>query len=208
MPSLHAVLAAATLLLSSVQAQDQYNIDPSSVSLSLRDYWCTQQKSSCPLICQQLPPGGYETNDCDPLALTYGCVCENGMAPNLSEYSLTIPYFKCQEWGNQCVTNCGASNNACASDCRENHPCGALDPTRANTTTTSSMGTPTSTSAAATSSAGQLFNGLGGDDGSDSGSGSSGSTPKHNGASTVTHYGSIVGAFSLAACVCLGSLLL
>jgi cobalamin biosynthesis Mg chelatase CobN len=145
------------------------------------------------------------------MALTYGCICDNGMAPNLSEYSLTIPYFKCQQWGNQCVENCGANNNACASDCRENHPCGALNPTPANTTTTSSMSTPTSTSAAATSSAGQLYNGLGGDDGSDSGSNSgsdSGSTPKHNRASPVVQYGSFVGTFALAACVGLGSLLL
>ncbi|KAI0539603.1 hypothetical protein GGR58DRAFT_228017 [Xylaria digitata] len=205
MPSLNTLLATATLLLSSVQAQEQYVIDPASVPLSLRDNWCQQEKSTCPIICQQLPPGGYQVNDCDPMALTYGCVCENGMSPNLSEYSLTLPFFICQEWGNQCVADCG-SDTACASDCRENHPCGALNPTRVNETTSSSTGTPTETGAAATSSAGQIYDGLGGNDG-DSNSGSSNSNDK-NGASSLLQYGSIVGGVALAACVGLGSLIL
>ncbi|KAI1815227.1 hypothetical protein GGS20DRAFT_544507 [Poronia punctata] len=205
MPSITTVAAAAVLLLSSVQAQDQYHIEPTSVPLYLRDNWCLQEQSSCPLICNQVPPGGAQTNECDPLTLTYGCVCNNGLAPNLSEYSLTLPYFKCQEWGNQCVTAC-RGNNACSSDCREKHPCGALDPRRANTTaTTTSMASATSSGAAATSSAGQLFNGLDGDD-SDSDSGS-GSKP-HNAASPLLQYGNVVGAITLAACVGLGSILL
>ncbi|TGJ87783.1 hypothetical protein E0Z10_g909 [Xylaria hypoxylon] len=205
MPSLNIVLATAALLLS-VQAQQQYFIEPSSVSLSLRDNWCQQEKSTCPIICQQSPPGGYEVNDCDPLTLTYGCVCENGMSPNLSEYSLTLPFFICQEWGNQCVTDCG-SDTSCASDCRQKHPCGALNPTRVNTTKSSSTGTPTETGAAATSSAGQIYNGLGDNGDSDSDSGSSDSDNK-NGASPLLPYGSIVGGIALAACVGLGSLIL
>ncbi|KAI0474842.1 hypothetical protein F4859DRAFT_80811 [Xylaria cf. heliscus] len=205
MPSLNTVLAAATLLLSAVKAQEQYTIDPSTVPLSTRDNWCQQEKSTCPLICQQLPPGGYEVNDCDPMALTYGCVCENGMSPNLSEYSLTLPFFICQEWGTQCVANCG-SDNSCASDCRQNHPCGALNPTRANTTSTSSSApTATGSGAAATTSAGQIFDGLGGDGDSDSDSGDS--KPK-NGASPLLQYGTLVGGLALAACVGLGSLVL
>ncbi|KAI8954894.1 hypothetical protein F4801DRAFT_411977 [Xylaria longipes] len=206
MPSLNTVLATATLLLSSVKAQEQYYVEPSSVPLSLRDNWCQQEKSTCPIICQQLPPGGYQTNDCDPLALTYGCVCENGMSPNLSEYSLTLPFFICQEWGNQCVNNCNG-DAACASDCRQNHPCGALNPTRTNTTS-SSTSTATETGAAATTSAGQIFNGLGdGGSGSDSGSDSDDSKPK-NGASPLLQYGSLVGGLALAACVGFGSLIL
>ncbi|KAI0451926.1 hypothetical protein F5B21DRAFT_485096 [Xylaria acuta] len=204
MPSLSTVLATATLLLSSVKAQEQYYIEPSTVPLSLRDNWCQQEKSTCPIICQQLPPGGYQTNECDPLALTYGCVCENGKSPNLSEYSLTLPFFICQEWGNQCANDCNG-DDACVSDCRENHPCGALNPTRANTT--SSASTPTSTGAAATTSAGQIFDGLGGDGDSDSDSGSDDSKPK-NGASSLLHYGSLVGGLALAACVGFGSLIL
>ncbi|GAP88203.1 putative cdp-alcohol phosphatidyltransferase protein [Rosellinia necatrix] len=201
MPSRNVVLATATLLLSSVQAQIQYSIEPESVPLSTRDNWCDQERSTCPIICQQLPPGGYQVNDCDPMTLTYGCVCDNGKSPNLSEYSLTLPFFICQEWGNQCVLGCGG-NAACASDCRENHPCGALNPTRVNETKSSTSGTPTQTGAASTSSAGQIFDGLGGDSNSDS----SGDTK--SAASPVLQYGTVIGSLALAAFVGVGALVL
>ncbi|KAI1194539.1 hypothetical protein F5X97DRAFT_274434 [Nemania serpens] len=199
------LVAAATLLLASVKAEQVYTIDPTTVPLSLRDNWCDQEKSTCPIICQQSPPGGLEVNECDPYALTYGCVCDNGLSPNLSEYSLTLPFFICQEWGNQCVTGCG-SDSACASDCRQNHPCGALNPTRVNKTS-SSASTPSATGASSTPTAGQVFDGLGGDSDSDSGSDSN-SDSKHNAASSPLQYGSVVGGFVLAACVGLGSLIL
>ncbi|KAI0193508.1 hypothetical protein F4808DRAFT_357578 [Astrocystis sublimbata] len=203
MPSVNAVLATATLLVASVNAQEQYHIDPSSVPLSLRANWCQTEKSTCPLICKQSPPGGFETNECDPMALTYGCVCEDGKSPNLSEYSLTLPFFICQEWGTQCVTACG-SDATCASDCRQNHPCGAQNPTRANVTSSSSP-SATETGMSATNSAGEIYNGLDGDGDSDSNSGDD--KPK-NGASPLLQYGSVVGGLALAACVGLGSLIL
>jgi len=56
----------------------------------------------------------------------------------VTEYTLTLPYFVCTEWGTQCVKNCG-SNNACASSCRQDHPCGALSPQRVNTTSSATM---------------------------------------------------------------------
>lgn len=59
----------------------------------------------------------------------------------MSEYTLSLPYFICQEWGNQCVKACGY-DNTCQSDCREKHPCGATDPKRENKTTSTS-GSPT-----------------------------------------------------------------
>ncbi|KAI0390201.1 hypothetical protein F5Y17DRAFT_80494 [Xylariaceae sp. FL0594] len=202
MPSLQSVLATASLLLA-VRAQEQYSIDPTTVPLATRSNWCVQEQSSCPLICNQISSGGYETNDCDPITLTYGCVCSNGISPNLSEYSLTVPFYVCQEWGNQCVAACGG-NNACASDCRENHPCGARNPTRVNTTTTSSIATPTSSGPAATTSAGQLYGGL--DDGDNS---DGGSKPKpHNAAASLSQYGGVVGTIALAALVGLGSIML
>lgn len=52
----------------------------------------------------------------------------------MSEYSLTIPYFVCREWGTQCVANCPPNDSACASECRQDHPCGALNPKRVATT--------------------------------------------------------------------------
>ncbi|KAK5631511.1 hypothetical protein RRF57_007225 [Xylaria bambusicola] len=133
------------------------------------------------------------------MALTYGCVCEDGKSPNLSEYSLTLPFFICQEWGTQCVNNCNG-DASCASDCRQNHPCGAQNPTRVNTTNTAS--TATETGAAASTSAGQIFDGLG------DGNSGSGSDSNKNGASSLLQYGTIVGGLALSACVGLGSILL
>ncbi|KAI1656961.1 hypothetical protein F4813DRAFT_390302 [Daldinia decipiens] len=140
MSSLRNILAAALLLVSSVQAD--YVIDPSSVSLTIRTSWCQSEKSTCPIICSQTPPGTTLVNDCDPKALTYGCVCGDHKQPNVSEYSLTLPYFVCQEWGDQCVQKCGQDNN-CSRACREDHPCGAQNPTRTNATTSSAGPTAT-----------------------------------------------------------------
>ncbi|KAH8682437.1 hypothetical protein BX600DRAFT_430318 [Xylariales sp. PMI_506] len=157
MPSLKTtILAAATLLAPIVRAD--YYIVPSTVPLSLRDSWCNDEISSCPLICDLISSGKPLTNTCDPTTLTYGCVCSNSMQPNVSQYTLTIPYFTCTEWTNQCVTACG-SNNDCSSSCRQDHPCGATDPPKTNTTTTAT--TASATGSSSTSSA-TIYNGLAG----------------------------------------------
>jgi hypothetical protein len=94
--------------------------------------------------------------------LTYDCVCGNGQSPNASEFSQTLPYFICTEYGTQCVAGCGG-NTACQSACRDDHPCGAQNPTRVNVTTTSSSTTATTLPAGATSgTAGVVYTGLGG----------------------------------------------
>ncbi|KFH40292.1 hypothetical protein ACRE_090480 [Hapsidospora chrysogenum ATCC 11550] len=126
------VVAAATLL---TMAQAQYNIDPDSVPIADREQWCRSQVASCPLICEQTKPGTTLVNDCDVDTLTYGCLCGDNKKPNISEYSLTIPYFVCREWGTQCVDNCPENDSKCASDCREDHPCGALNPKKVKPTT-------------------------------------------------------------------------
>jgi hypothetical protein len=72
----------------------------------------------------------------------------------VSEYTLTIPYHVCTEWGNQCVEACG-SDNQCASSCREDHPCGAQNPKKYNTTSTA-----TTTTAAPTATPTEAFNGM------------------------------------------------
>ncbi|KAI1137080.1 hypothetical protein F5Y05DRAFT_77871 [Hypoxylon sp. FL0543] len=167
MPSIRNILAAAVVFVSSVRAD--YVIDPNSVSLADRTNWCQSEKSTCPLICQQSTPGTTLVNDCDPKTLTYGCVCGDNKQPNVSEYSLTLPYFVCQEWGNQCVQGCG-QDNSCAASCRDDHPCGAQNPTRVNTTTSSSASATSSGAQATDSNA--IYTGLAGsDDGSGSGSG-------------------------------------
>lgn len=140
---------AASLAIAALAsfARADYIIDPEDVSASDRAAWCQSQIASCPLICQQIDDGPTQVNDCDPDTLMYGCLCGNGQQPNVSEYTLTIPYFTCTEFGNQCVENCG-NNNACANSCREDNPCGAQNPQQPNATSTDepdSQASPTET---------------------------------------------------------------
>ncbi|KAI1396645.1 hypothetical protein F4819DRAFT_491311 [Hypoxylon fuscum] len=202
MPSLRSFLAAAVVFVSSVRAD--YVIDPNSVSLTDRNNWCQSEKSTCPLICSQTSSGSTLVNDCDPKTLTYGCVCGDNKQPNISEYSLTLPYFVCLEWGDQCVKNCG-QDNTCSSSCREDHPCGASNPTRVNVTSSSSIPSATSSGASATDSNGAIYTGLAGSgDGDDSSSSSS----NDSGAFRVADSDGLFGFVILAASVCLGVFIL
>jgi hypothetical protein len=94
--------------------------------------------------------------------LTYSCVCSDGKQPNVTEYTLTLPYHMCTAWGSQCVKACG-SDNQCAGACREDNPCGAQSPKRVNETTSSAT---TSTASATSAPTNQVFDGMA-DDGSD-----------------------------------------
>ena len=135
-------------------AQDQYHIDPDSVPQATRDYWCDQQQSVCPFICLQQPnvtSSDTITNDCDADTLTYSCVCEGNITPNLTEYTQTMPFNICQMWGTQCVKNCN-NDNICQDKCRSDHPCGAQKPAKPNATASSTSGLPSQTSAAASTS--------------------------------------------------------
>jgi len=136
-------------------------IDPNSVPLSTRDSWCTDQKTACPLLCtQQTNSATTFANDCDPATLNWHCVCKDGLSPNASEYSNTIAFHECQEFGTQCVNKCALGDNVCATNCRTQYTCGAKDPTRVNATTTSSSTTAGSTSASTSGSFG-TFGGSG-----------------------------------------------
>jgi len=162
MPSFKTTVAflATALFTLSAQAQKTYTIDPDSVPIATRDGWCSSQKSACPLICTQLPgvtTTNTDANSCNSTSLTFSCVCANGQSPNASEYSQTLPYFICTEFGNECVAACNGDTN-CQSNCRSDNPCGAQNPPRTNVTTTSSV--TSSSSASATS--GVVYNGLGG----------------------------------------------
>ncbi|KAF1818086.1 uncharacterized protein K489DRAFT_420370 [Dissoconium aciculare CBS 342.82] len=151
-------LAAIAVCIATAAAQ--YAINPNSVNNDTRRAWCTSQITQCPLICLQTPGNSATTrsNTCDWPSLTYSCVCSNGVSPNISEYSQTIPFYICQEWGNQCVSNCGSGNSACQSDCRQNHPCGAQNPTRQNTSTLTGVA---NVAAATTDAAGQtVYDGI------------------------------------------------
>lgn len=175
------------------------NIDPNSVPLGTRQYWCTSQIASCPLICTQETAsdnGGSAatiSNSCDAATLDYSCVCVNGLTPNVSEYSQTVPYFECTEAGTQCVANCGMNNNACAASCTQDHPCGAQNPTRVNTTSTAS-GTASATGTGASGTGSAVYNGFGSSATSSSSSGSSGSSGSSSGASrAIMNVGQVYG---------------
>src|SRR5271163_1563967 len=100
--------------------------------------------------------------DLEQTTLDFDCVCGNGQSPNASEYSQTIPYFECQEYGDQCVAACNG-DSTCQGACRDNNPCGAQNPTRVNVTSTSSaMSSTTLPAGASSGTAGVVFTGLGG----------------------------------------------
>ncbi|CAG8972968.1 hypothetical protein HYALB_00008328 [Hymenoscyphus albidus] len=157
-----AVLATAIFYFSG-DAQAQYNIDPKTVPLATRQSWCTSQRSACPLLCMQLTGTSSTTrrNDCDPPTLVFNCICGNGLAPNASEFSQTIPYFECTEFGSACVRNCNG-DATCQYNCRADNPCGAQNPIKVNTSTITTMSaTATGGPGQATNAAG-AFTGLGG----------------------------------------------
>ncbi|PSR75106.1 hypothetical protein BD289DRAFT_354834, partial [Coniella lustricola] len=140
-----AVVAVASAFVTLAGAD--YYVQPDSVPLATREAWCTSEISQCPLICEDMGAGGASVNTCNSTTLSYGCLCDDNTTPNVSEYSLTLPYFTCTEWGNQCVTACNG-NNTCQGACRQDHPCGALDPAtnKTNATTTASSSSASSTS--------------------------------------------------------------
>ena len=90
--------------------------------------------------------------------LDFSCICSNGQQPNASQYSQTIPFYECTEAATQCVSRCASGDSSCQSACRADHPCGAQDPVRINTSITSTMaatsaaGSQTDTAASATGS--------------------------------------------------------
>ncbi|KAH7001306.1 hypothetical protein EDB80DRAFT_88674 [Ilyonectria destructans] len=186
MPSVRSTVLAVAATLVAV-AQADYVIDPDSVPLSQRQAWCASEKYTCPLICQQTGDGTTKVNDCDPASLTYGCICGNGKQPNVSEYSLSLPYFVCTEWGNQCVTDCNGNNN-CASACRQEHPCGAQDPKKYNITKTASA-TGAQATASATDDADTVYTDVVDGDSDSSGSDSSSSSSDKSGSAAALEAG-------------------
>jgi hypothetical protein len=144
MPSLRcALLAAATFGLAFAQAKD-YPIDLDNIDETTRNRWCDDQMTTCPYICDQVADRTTQKNECWPENLTYSCICGDGKPANDTEYSLTLPYYKCTQYGIECVAACPAEDNQCKSDCRENNPCGATSPQRVNATSTSATVEPTS----------------------------------------------------------------
>jgi len=152
-------------LAAAVAVSADYYIPPDTVPISTRKAWCTQQRSMCKPICLDAGSQGEpETNTCDADTLTYGCVCSDGTQPNVTEYTLTLPYYVCTEWGQQCIKACNG-NNQCQGDCTQKHPCGAQTPKSNKTTTTTTTSSATSSATAAPTD--QTYDGFG-DSSSDS----------------------------------------
>lgn len=185
---MHSLSVAFTAISIFAALGTSQTIDPNSVALGTRQYWCQSQIAACPLICTQETAsdnGGSAatlSNDCEADSLAYSCVCANGLSPNVSEYSQTVPYFTCTESNNQCVANCGMNNNACAASCRENHPCGAQNPSRVNTTSTASGTASATGKSSGTGSA--VYNGFG-SSATSSGSSSSSTSGSKSGAGRI-----------------------
>ncbi|KAL3448974.1 hypothetical protein BJX65DRAFT_52821 [Aspergillus insuetus] len=134
------VLLGSLIAIASMAGLVQCQIDAEDIDKATREQWCVSQRSACPLLCLQIPGASENptSNDCDADTLAYNCVCDNGQSPNASEYSQTIPYYICTEQNNQCVNACPQSDTSCQDKCRTANPCGAQNPRRANTTSTTS----------------------------------------------------------------------
>ncbi|KFY26708.1 hypothetical protein V493_03922 [Pseudogymnoascus sp. VKM F-4281 (FW-2241)] len=68
-------------------------VDPSKVDPQISASWCIGQRTGCQTLCD----GNAPTNNCDPKALTYACLCADGTTPNLADYKNTLPQYVCQE---------------------------------------------------------------------------------------------------------------
>ncbi|EPS40777.1 hypothetical protein H072_5327 [Dactylellina haptotyla CBS 200.50] len=137
-------VVAFTSLLSVVSAQTYYPANPDEIDLGTKQTWCSNQVSSCTLLCLDQQSGGGFTNECDPETLQYQCICADNTSPNATEYSQTIPYFICTYQVQNCVQNCGQYDPNCAEVCATGRVCGASNPTRGKTSTGSNAATKTS----------------------------------------------------------------
>jgi len=139
-----AVLALVSGLFTLASAQTYPTITADDVSNSTREIWCEQQMGICPNLCQDQAHVDPIHNDCWTEDLYFECVCEGGITPNMTEYSLTIPYNLCIQSKQACADNCG-NNQDCATLCFSGKQCGATDPRRVNTTSTSTTVSATGT---------------------------------------------------------------
>ncbi|RGB24930.1 hypothetical protein C1646_659615 [Rhizophagus diaphanus] len=101
-------------------------LDPSTVDPATKATWCNNQIASCTNICWD---NGYDatTNFCQPDTLQYDCVCSNGVRPNATEYTQTIPYFTCTADQQACINKCNPTTPTCVSACNTGN-CGATAP--------------------------------------------------------------------------------
>jgi len=190
-------LVASSTFLPAAFAQTYPPVNVSAIDINVRDSWCNDQVTSCKLLCQNQNLG-VASNDCYPDNLYFTCVCSNGVAPNITEYSQTIPYFECTISVQNCVGNCNG-DSTCQSACTANKHCGASNPKRVNITSTSTSASSGQTSATASSSIVIGSNGFA-QTGTATPTGNSGSS----GAARLIEAGSVYGMGLLIAGMALG----
>ncbi|KAG0635642.1 hypothetical protein HOY80DRAFT_430232 [Tuber brumale] len=139
---LTAFVVACSVLSVSAQIYPPFNV--TAVPEAERIQWCKAQTAACPLLCGDQEKTAAK-NKCFPDNLYFDCVCNDGTTPNLTEYSQTIPYFRCQAEVKGCSDAC-TGNSRCQAACTANRPCGATDPQRLNTSTITSTKSASKTS--------------------------------------------------------------
>ncbi|ESZ95489.1 hypothetical protein SBOR_4143 [Sclerotinia borealis F-4128] len=111
-------------------------IDPSSVSASLRSQWCSEQITTCGTLCA----GNYDANNCDTVTLCYECTCSaSSSSPALQYYTQTMPTFLCEQLYDNCIF-AGENDAAAQKKCQdaEKVNCGHLNPDSIGVSTSSS----------------------------------------------------------------------
>ncbi|KAF9536235.1 hypothetical protein BGW38_010265, partial [Lunasporangiospora selenospora] len=83
-------------------------------------------------------------NQCDIVSLDFVCICYNNFVPNVTEYTYTIPYFKCVFDVEGCKGSCPLADNSCYAAC-SSRSCAAQSPKKYNQTIATSLSTPTAT---------------------------------------------------------------
>ncbi|KAL1924979.1 uncharacterized protein VTP21DRAFT_4633 [Calcarisporiella thermophila] len=73
---------------------------------------CVLQMKACDLICQDYNMFA-SVNDCDETTLSYCCICNNGVAPGISELS------QCSEGMQRCIPNLKIRNANCTNICND-----------------------------------------------------------------------------------------
>ncbi|KAG9285227.1 hypothetical protein G9A89_002123 [Geosiphon pyriformis] len=127
-------------IISLFQVVQSFNA--TDIPIEEREIWCQDQQATCQNICND-NSNDVQTNFCDPQTLKWECICNNGLAPNATEYTQTIPYFICIQEVEECVRKCPAGNQLCNNSCQKQ--CAASNPKQYKVTPTQTY-SPTQTS--------------------------------------------------------------
>ncbi|RIA81509.1 hypothetical protein C1645_729639 [Glomus cerebriforme] len=92
-------------------------LNPADVDPATKATWCSDQMATCTNICWD---SGFDptTNFCLNDTLQFDCVCSNGIRPNSTEYTQTIPYFTCTADQQACIQKCQPATDTCVNACK------------------------------------------------------------------------------------------